>query len=104
MDIDPGNIVLTESTCGGSSIHTVTAHHRRYPEIAVEAVSAARAVEHLERLLLRALDYDADNWRREELRQAVADVRRCVSTLPAGPDSSAGRREQRQDWTPVRPD
>ena len=54
MDINYGNIIISESTCGCSSIHTVTAHHRRYPEIAVEAVSAARAVEHLERLLLRA--------------------------------------------------
>lgn len=105
MDINYGNIIISESTCGCSSIHTVTAHHRRYPEIAVEAVSAARAVEHLERLLLRALDFATDKWRREELEQAVADVRRWASTLPAASDSSAaGRREQPQECTSVRPD
>ncbi len=53
MDIECANVIICESTCGCSSIHTVTAHHRNYPEIAVEAGSVARAVEHLERLLAR---------------------------------------------------
>jgi len=104
METNYGDIIISESTCGCSSIHTVTAHHRRYPEIAVEAVSAARAVEHLERLLARSLDYEMESWRREGLQQAVSDVRQCASTLPAATDSSPGLLGVSQGCTPVRPD
>ncbi len=104
MDIERANVIICESTCGCSSVHTVTAHHRSYPEIAVEAGSAARAVEHLERLLARALDYDVDSSRREALQQAVADVRRCALALPAGPAFSPGCAGEAQAFTSVRPD
>lgn len=104
MDRTFGNIIIAESMCGGSSIHTVTAHHRRYPEIAAEAGSAARAVEYLERLLMRALDFDAEQWRREALQQAVTDVRRCASTLPAASSFSAARSEDPERRAAVRPD
>jgi hypothetical protein len=104
MDIEHGNVIISESTCGGSAIHTITAHHRGYPEIAVEAVSAMRAIEHLERLLLRALDYDAENWRREALQQAVADVRLYASILSARRDPFAGRVEQPPGSVSVRAD
>jgi hypothetical protein len=88
MDLEYANTIIRESTCGCSTVHTITAHHRSYPEIAVEARTAARAVEHLERLLLRALDYDADKWRREMLHDAIADVRRCAKTLAVTPHPS----------------
>ncbi len=104
MDIEHANVIICESTCGCSSVHTVTAHHRSYPEIAVEAMSAARAVEHLERLLARALDYDVDSLRREVLQRAVADVRRCASELPAGLASSPGCALEAQGFASVRPD
>jgi hypothetical protein len=51
--------------------------------MAVEAMSAALAVEHLEQLLARSLDYEMESWRREGLQQAVADVRCSASTIPA---------------------
>jgi hypothetical protein len=83
MEAGNGNLVVHESTCSCSSVHTVTLHHRNFPELAVEATTAARAVSHLERLLERALDYGSETWRREGLQQAVADVRRYASTLPS---------------------
>jgi hypothetical protein len=81
MDISSGNIIIHESTCVGSAVHTVTVHHRNYPELAVEAITAARAAAHLERLLERALDYSSETWRRNGLQEAVADIRRYTSTL-----------------------
>jgi hypothetical protein len=104
MDFERANVVICESTCGCSSVHTVTVHHRSYPEIAVEAMSVARAVEHLERLLTRALDYDVDPSRREALEQAVADVRRYKSTLPADPAFALSCAGGAQELSSARPD
>jgi len=84
--ISIGNNIIRASTCICSSVHTVTVHHRNYPELAAEAVTAGRAVAQLERLLELALDYDSETWRREALQQAVSDVRRCASTLAATPE------------------
>jgi len=81
VDISNGNIIIHESTCMCSSVHTVTLHHRNYPELAVEAMTASRAAAHLERILERALDYGSETWRQEALHEAVADVRRYASTL-----------------------
>jgi hypothetical protein len=104
MEATYGNIIINETTCGCSSIHTVTAHHRNYPEIAVEASSAARAVEHLERLLERSLDYNGESWRREGLQQAVADVHNCARALLGMPAASPGLPEKTQGCQPVRRD
>jgi len=104
MELDYENTIISESTCGCSTIHTVAAHHRRYPEIAVEAITAARAVEHLERLLLRALDYEAEQWRREALQQAIVDVRRCERSLAAASNPSLRRRQDPQGCPPPRAD
>jgi hypothetical protein len=87
MQIDTGNVVIDESTCC-TSVHTVTVHHRNFPEMAVEATSASRAVAHLERLLERALDYDTETWRRDALQRAVAEVRLYRSTLEDAPRSA----------------
>jgi len=86
MDISIGSNIIHESTCICSSVHTVTVHHRNYPELAAEAITAGRAVARLELLLERALDYDSETWRREALQQAVSDVRRYASTLPLAPE------------------
>ncbi len=81
MEISNGNLVIQESTCIQSSVHTVTVHHRNFPELAVEAGTTARALEHLEQLLERTLDYDSETWQREALQAAVGDVRRYASML-----------------------
>jgi hypothetical protein len=104
MDIEYANTILRQSTCGCSTVHTVTAHHRSYPEIAVEAVSAARAVEHLERLLARSLEYDVEPWQREAMQQAVADVQRCARVLAVTPFPSGESRPESQAWPSTRPD
>jgi hypothetical protein len=84
MHVDIANVVIDQSTCC-TSVHTVTVHHRNFPEIAVEAISASRAVAHLERLLERALDCDAETWLRESIQQAVAEVRLCGRALADSP-------------------
>jgi hypothetical protein len=84
MHADIANVVIDESTCC-TSVHTVTVHHRNIPEIAVEAISASRAVAHLERLLERALDCDPETWRRESVQRAVTDVRLCGRALADAP-------------------
>jgi len=104
MQISDGNVIIHGSTCICSSVHTVTVHHRNYPELAAEAITAARAIAHLEQRLEQALDYDSETWRREALRQAIADVRRYASTLPAALAPARGRLEQPQGCTSVRPD
>jgi hypothetical protein len=89
MEVSLGNLVVHESTCICSSVHTVTVHHRSFPELAVEAGTTDRAVTHLERLLERALDYGSETWRREALQQAVDDVRR----VRLDPSAGAGRHD-----------
>ena len=82
MEVSHEELVIHESTCICSSVHTVTVHHRNFPELAVEATTPSRAVSLLEHLLERALDYGSETWRREALQQAVDDVRNSASKLP----------------------
>jgi len=51
MEFSKGNLIFDQSTCICSSVHTVTVHHRNFPELAVEATTPARAVTQLEYLL-----------------------------------------------------
>jgi hypothetical protein len=75
MSADPRQITVTESRCGGCSVHVVRVNHRDFPEMRIEAESAEQAAEYLADRLTASLDTVADPSRVEAVRAAIGDTR-----------------------------
>jgi hypothetical protein len=67
----------------GATAHTVSVHHRDFPEIRAEGPNPEDAAAHLANQLTRALDSALTQWRRETMNQAIADVRAFVGAKRA---------------------
>jgi hypothetical protein len=67
----------------GATAHTVSVHHRDFPEIRAEGQNPEDAATHLANQLTRALDSALTQWRRETMNQAIADVRAYVGAKSA---------------------
>jgi hypothetical protein len=72
---DPNRIVVTESCCHACHIHSFLVHHRTFPEMRMEAMSADRAARQLANRLEAALGMVSDPHHRQEIRQAIDDAR-----------------------------
>ena len=75
MVCNPSQVVVMPEAHGGLLIHGISAHHRNYPEVHAEADSAKAAAQRLAQLLARSLDNAPSDWRRQNLEQAIEDVR-----------------------------
>jgi len=66
-------VVLTEDH-NRSLFHTLSAHHRDFPEVHAEASSPKAAAKRLGELLALTLENAPSDWRRQSIQQAIADV------------------------------
>ncbi|AGA25390.1 hypothetical protein [Singulisphaera acidiphila] len=63
----------------GATAHTVSVHHRDFPEIRAEGQNPGDAAAYLVNHLTRALDSALTQWRRETMNQAIAEVQAFVA-------------------------
>ena len=75
MVSNPNQVIVMTEASGGLLIHGMSAHHRHYPEVHAEGDSAKAAAQRLAELLARSLDNAPSDWRRQNLEQAIEDVR-----------------------------
>jgi hypothetical protein len=74
MDTDQSKVIVTI----GASASTTRVHHRDFPEIRAEGASPKQAASLLVHQLSRALDSALIDWRRERVKEAIADVQAFV--------------------------
>lgn len=74
MDSDQTKVVVTI----GASASTARVHHRDFAEIHAEGANAREAASLLVHQLSRALDSALIDWRRERVKDAIADVQAFV--------------------------
>jgi hypothetical protein len=67
--------VVASGVCHCHTIRSTHAHHRDFPEIQAEGESPAHAVARLINQLAAVLDTASDQWRREAVERAIADVK-----------------------------
>ena len=75
LNADARRIIVTESRCHACSVHTVYVHHRNFPEMRIEDISAEQAALHLANRLEAARASAPDSLHREAVRQAIDDIR-----------------------------
>jgi hypothetical protein len=75
MVSDPNQVIVMPEAHSGLLIHGMSAHHRDFPEVHAEGDSAKAAAQRLAELLARSLDNAPSDWRRQNLEQAIEDVR-----------------------------
>ncbi len=74
-NVDPNRIIVTESRCHACNVHSFLVHHRAFPEMRTEAMSADRAARQLANRLESALGMVSDPGHREEIRLAIDEAR-----------------------------
>jgi hypothetical protein len=72
---DPNRIIVTDSCCHACKIHSFLVHHRTFPEMCIEAMSADRAARQIANRLESALGMVSDPHHRQEIRLAIDDAR-----------------------------
>ncbi len=74
MNGDPHQIIVEAGDALPHACSAVLVHHRDFPEIHAEGLSALEAAGHLLRRLGIALDGTPNHWHRDDLRRAIADL------------------------------
>jgi hypothetical protein len=74
MDTEQSRVIVT--SIGSSS--TASVHHHDFPEIRAEGASPKEAASLLVHQLTRALDSALIDWRRDRVKEAIADVQAFV--------------------------
>jgi hypothetical protein len=75
MISDPNQVIVATEDYPFHSVHSLSVHHRDFPEVRGEGGSPDDAAARLVELLLRTLDNAPSAWRRESLERAIEDVR-----------------------------
>jgi len=75
MTSNPSQVIVTSEDHGRASIHSLSAHHRDFPEVRAEGESPMDAALRLAELLSVTLDSAPSDWRRQIVEQAIEDVR-----------------------------
>jgi hypothetical protein len=75
MDTDPRRIIVTEGCCQACNVETIYVHHRDFPEMQIEGMTADQAAGRLMDRLVAALDNVSDASHREAVGTAIDDVR-----------------------------
>ncbi|HEX6964126.1 MAG TPA: hypothetical protein VF175_19820, partial [Lacipirellula sp.] len=60
MNVDPKQIIVTDSACVACGAGTLQVHHQSFPEMRIEGHSAQEAAERLASRLESALDVAVD--------------------------------------------
>jgi hypothetical protein len=80
MSSDPKRVIVTESTCNATSVHTVRVHHQSFPEEHVEDASPELAARHLMNRLEASRGIAPDPLHRDALRLAIGDLQAFIGT------------------------
>lgn len=83
-------IVITDGTW--MHIRQIQAYHRHYPELRGGGQTRAEALDHLANQLIRALDFTPGCQGREEVEQALTDVRAIGRRVTRGQIAAIPRR------------
>ncbi len=83
-------VIVSDGLCNCCSVHTLTVHHRDFPEVVSEALTPREGAERLVASLARALDGAPSPWHAEDVRRAIADVEEFTAgfTGSARPDAA----------------
>jgi len=76
-------VIVSDGFCNCCSVHTLTVHHRDYPEVVAEALTLREGAERLIEALNRAIDAASTPWHGAEVRLAIADIEAFVVNLTA---------------------
>lgn len=74
-------IIVQSSESANQAVRCMHIHHRNFPEIWAECGTAAEGATRLSTLLARERDWAGDDWHRECIGQAVADVHAYVDAF-----------------------
>ncbi len=75
MMSNPSEVIVIAEDRPSVVVHSLSVHHRVFPEIRAEAQSPEDAAVRLGELLSHSLDNAPNDWRRDALVRAVEDVR-----------------------------
>jgi hypothetical protein len=75
MMSNPNDVIVIAEDRPSVVVHSLSVHHRVFPEIRAEAQLTEDAAERLGELLTQTLDVAPCDWRRDALVRAVEDVR-----------------------------
>jgi hypothetical protein len=75
MTSNPSQVIVMPEDHGRASVHSLSAHHRDFPEVRAEGASPTDAALRLAELLSLTLDNAPSDWRRQIVEQAIEDVR-----------------------------
>ena len=78
---DTNQVVVEAGNCTCHTVHIAHIHHRNFPEIWAECETAAEGATRLSNLLSQELKATGDNWHRESIELAVADVQAYIDAL-----------------------
>jgi quercetin dioxygenase-like cupin family protein len=87
--LHPEKVVLTDALCACHAVHTLHAHHRNFPDVHVEGQTPGDAAVQLADRLLRVLDTVNTTAQREQVEQALADVRAFIARCPCSDNLSS---------------
>lgn len=75
---DASRVIAQQDTTPGNSVASSQVYHRELSEIRASGDSPKSAAEHLVNQLTRALDSALTDWRRQNIQQAIADVKAYI--------------------------
>lgn len=75
MVSNPDQVIVLPEAHEGLLHHGISAHHRDFPEVHAEGDSPKSAARRLAELLVLSLENAPSDWRRQNLEQAIEDVR-----------------------------
>ncbi len=84
MISDPSQVIVANEDWLYSSLHSLSVHHRQFPEVHCEAGSPKDAAAHLVEVLSVCLDNAPSDWRRQAILQAIEDVRAFAEKADEG--------------------
>lgn len=82
MSANPEKVITTDSMCACRAVHTHHVHHRDFPEVHVEGLTTGDAATSLVDRLESILDVASGQTDREQVEQAIADVRVFIERNP----------------------
>jgi hypothetical protein len=80
MSSDPKRVVVTETTCNATNVHTVQVYHQSFPEEHVEDGSPELAARHLVNRLEASRGIAPDPLHGDALRRAIGDLEAFIAS------------------------
>jgi hypothetical protein len=83
MLTDTTQVIVNECDCACHTVPMTRVHHRQFPEVWGEGRTMAEGTLHLIHRLELFLEGAGSNYRRDAIRQALADVHAFQTRIPA---------------------